>query len=258
MNKTNVVIIEEPVLGQKIKEALQIVQPDWKVELLPASIKDAVQWFCINDPTDILFVDTNLIDGNPFRLFERVRIKGVVIFISDTDKYALQAFSIDCLDYLVKPFTSERLEQTVLKYMRLIGYRHQDIDEHVDLPYGAPTFRMENKKYRTRVLVASKTKFIPIEVDDISYFFSQNRITYVTTFDGSRYTIDLPLSQLETELKPDCFYRINRQYILSAHAISKIEPFFNKKYTVTLKPEGETNIIVGCNKIAALKNWLDY
>ena len=259
MKKISVAIIEDEYPAMMwLEKLLKELRPEWEIALLPDSVEEAVDWFeCHNHP-ELIFMDINLTDGDSFRLIEEAQPQSVIIFTTAFDDYALQAFEVNSIDYLLKPFSRERLEQSIIKYEKLYATQESNRTNLPSIQEALKALQDGEKNFRSRVLISINQKLMTIKVSDIAYFYFEERTTYAVTFDGRKYIIDSTLYQLEKELDPDIFFRVNRQYILSVHSIQRIEPYFNNRYNVYAKPENPTNIVVSREKISQLKSWLSY
>lgn len=261
MSKINVAIIEDEYPAVRLLNRLvSELRPEWNIIILPETVKESVKWLNSNPHPDLIFLDINLADGDSFRLIEEAEPKSAIIFTTAYDLYAIRAFAVNSIDYLLKPITRERLEQAILKYERWHVDNTPALSplELLNIQEALQTITKKEKKYRTRFLISINQRLSALEVRDISYFYFEDRIVYAVTHNGNRHIVDVTLNQLEKELEPDNFYRVNRQFILSVQCIQKIEPYFNNRYIVNIKPGCDTQIIVSREKISALKSWLSY
>ena len=260
MNKIKAVIIEDEYPAARILDSMiKSVRPEWETEILPGNIEEAVEWFKVNEHPDIIFLDIQLTDGNSFMFIEQANPRSLIIFTTAYDEYAVRAFSVNSIDYLLKPVHKERLVEAIEKYERLIRKNSSEYMELLGLPeiMHALSVRKE-KKYRTRFLISGNEKFYTLLVSDIAYFYSENKTTFAVTKTNKNHIIDLPLNKLEEQLDEDCFFRVNRQFIFSIDSIRKLESYFLGKAVITVEPPFNSQIIVSREKVAALKCWLDY
>ena len=259
MSKIKVGIIEDEYPAARLLSSmLEDLRPEWNISILPGNIEDCVEWFAQNEHPDILFLDIHLTDGNSFLLIERAKPKSLIVFTTAYDEYAIRAFSVNSIDYLLKPVHCERLEAAILKFERFCNMDVQEYNQVLHLEEVLGSLTHKEKKFRTRFLISINGRLFSLKVNDVAYFFSENKLTYAVSFSGKKIIVDLPLNRLEDELDPDIFFRVNRQFILSVDAIKKIEPYFNNKYMVHIHPEFEGEISVSREKISLLKSWLDY
>lgn len=255
MNKLRVAIIEDEVPAARLLNSLVAsLRPGWTIEVLPGSVEEASAWFAVNDHPDLLFLDIRLSDGTSFDLLSKVRPSSAVIFTTAYDEYAIRAFSVNSIDYLLKPIDKERLADAIVKYETLT--RTQRPDDYLTMLLDA--LQSRGKQFRTRFLIAGVDRFRTLQVDDVAYFYSENKITTAVTHSGSQHIIDISLSRLEEQLDPDRFFRANRQVLLSIGAIERIEPYFNGKVSVTVRPPYKEKITVSEEKVPVFKMWLNY
>ena len=256
MNKLRVAIIEDEIPAARLLRSLVArLRPAWEIEVLPGSVEEAVQWFAGNPDPDLLFLDIQLADGTSFDLLSQVRPSSAVIFTTAYDEYAVRAFSVNSIDYILKPVDEERLAEAIARYESLRG-RMLPPDDYLDTLLEA--LQRREKRFRTRFLIAGTDRFLTLPVDDVAYFYSENKVTTAVTFAGRNHVVDLPLSRLEEQLDPDRFFRANRQVLLSVGAIDRIEPYFNGKVSVTVRPPHKEKITVSEERVPLFKTWLNY
>lgn len=259
MSKVKAAIIEDEYPAARLlRKMITEIRPEWEVELLPGNIEESVKWFSSHPHPDILFLDIQLTDGNSFSFIEQAHPESMIIFTTAYDEYAIRAFSVNSIDYLLKPIHRDRLEDALAKFERL---SYKATSEYRDLLNIEETLKSMNsceKRFRTRFLISLNNRLFTLQVSDVAYFFSENKITYAVTFAGKRNIIDFALNRLEEELDPDRFFRVNRQFILSVESIRKIEPFFNNKYLIQVQPAFDGEISISREKISLLKYWLNY
>lgn len=261
MNKIRAAIVEDELPAARLLESMVLeLRPQWDVVVLPGSIEEAAAWLAVNSHPDIMFLDIQLADGISFHLIEQAHPQSMIVFTTAYDEYAVRAFTVNSVDYLLKPVRKERLAEAIRKFERysaagcIAGLGSIfDAGEFLNaLSSGA------SRQYRTRFLVASGSRFSTLQVADIAYFRSEDKITYAVTRQGRSHIVDMTLSKLEEQLDPKIFFRVNRQFILSAASVCNIEPYFGGKWSVRVTPPCDRMIQVSREKIAALKMWLDF
>ncbi len=256
MNKLRVAIIEDEIPAARLLRSLVArLRPAWEIEVLPGSVEEAAQWFAGNPDPDLLFLDIQLADGTSFDLLSLVRPSSAVIFTTAYDEYAVRAFSVNSIDYILKPVDEERLAEAIARYETLRG-RILRPDDYLETLLDA--LQRREKRFRTRFLIAKVDRFLTLPVEEIAYFYSENKITTAVTFAGRSHIVDLPLSRLEEQLDPDHFFRANRQVLLSVGSIERIEPYFNGKVSVTVRPPHKEKITVSEERVPLFKAWLNY
>lgn len=258
MNKISVVIIEdEKPAARLLKSVVARIRPEWSVLLLPGSIEGATEWFAEHTHPDLILLDIQLADGNSFEFLEKARPTSTIIFTTAYDEYAIEAFRVNSIDYILKPVHEERLVEAFEKYeasFRRSATMQQAYLSNILESISTPA----TKRYRTRFLIIGVDKYTTLQVDEIAYFYSENKITTAVTHKGREQIIDLPLDKLTEQLDPNLFFRTNRQFIVGIHCIKKIEPYFNNKMSVSVVPPSRSVITVSREKMGAFKSWLNY
>lgn len=228
------------------------------VTILPGSVEKSVEWFNKNPHPDIVFLDIQLTDGISFTFIEQARPESTIIFTTAYDEYAIRAFAVNSIDYLLKPIDSVRLEEAIAKFEHLTTKYLVQEQKTTDLIDILQNIANPCKKYRTRFLISGEDKLFTLQVEDIAYFYSENKITFAVTKQNREHIIDLSLDRLMEQLNPDIFFRSSRQTVISINAIERIESYFLGKAILHVKPPFKDKIIVSRDKIPQLKLWLNY
>ena len=252
------IIEDEYPAARLLCNMLSSLRPEWEITLLPGTIEDSVRWFADNPHPDLLFLDIQLTDGNSFMFLEQAHPSSVIVFTTAYDEYAVRAFSVNSIDYLLKPISEERLRAALDKFERLSPDNITELNNIFDIK--GLIEELANRVppcFRTRFLITSVRHFYAIEVADIAYFYSEDKITFAVTKDGKRHVIDLSLGKLEEQLDNRLFFRVNRQFILSAESIRRIEPYNNNKLNIRISPASNGAIFISKEKITLLKMWLN-
>ncbi len=252
-----IVIVEDELHNRRMLEGmLQQLRPGWSVTDAFESVKETVEWLQGNAAPDLIFMDIQLVDGICFSIFEQVEVKSMVIFTTAYDEYAIQAFKVNSVDYLLKPIKETDLESAILKFE---SYK-QILDKSETKPDYADilnAIRNGEKKYRQRFLVAGADSYFKLDAKDIAYFYSENKVTFAVTFAGKEHIIDLSLDKLQDEIDPHLFFRANRQAIISIESVWKAETYFGGKLIVKLTSPLNQKITVSRLKATAFKKWVD-
>ncbi|SHE70235.1 LytR/AlgR family response regulator transcription factor [Pedobacter caeni] len=216
------------------------------------TVKEAIIWLKSNPAPSLIFMDIRLSDGLSFEIYKNVELQAPVIFTTAYDEYALQAFKVNSVDYLLKPIDKEALEQALQKFS--MQQRKPDYESMMQL-FG----QIQSKQviYRSRFLVTFRDQLISIAVEDIAYFGSAFKTTFLVTHKGEKHYISQTLEELEKEINPSLFFRITRQYLVCNAAVGKIHIFFNGKLKVELRPPAEEEVVLSRDKSIAFKEWLD-
>ena len=259
MNKITAVIIEdETPAARRLNKIINEIRPEWQVTILPGSVEKSVEWFNKNPHPDIVFLDIQLTDGISFTFIEQARPESTIIFTTAYDEYAIRAFAVNSIDYLLKPIDSVRLEEAIAKFEHLTTKYLVQEQKTTDLIDILQNIANPCKKYRTRFLISGEDKLFTLQVEDIAYFYSENKITFAVTKQNREHIIDLSLDRLMEQLNPDIFFRSSRQTVISINAIERIESYFLGKAILHVKPPFKDKIIVSRDKIPQLKLWLNY
>ncbi|MGL4993584.1 MAG: LytR/AlgR family response regulator transcription factor [Bacteroidales bacterium] len=257
MNSTFAVIIEdERPAARLLKSMIEKYRPEWRLQIIPGSVQEAIDWFQENEHPDLIFLDIHLSDGNSFEFITKSRPSSIIIFTTAFDEYAIQAFKVNSIDYILKPIKQERLIEAIDKYEALFP-RNRVNSDYLNNIIETIT-RPSQKRYRTRFLIYRSESFITLQVDDIAYFYSENRISTAVTHTAREFVVDLTLDKLSEQLDPHRFFRTNRQSIISIDSIVKVEPYFNNKLFVHIFPQSKVPITVSREKLSMFKEWLNY
>jgi two-component system, LytTR family, response regulator LytT len=251
----NIFIIEdEPLAVQKIAKMLVEVEPNTKVLGTADGIESSVEWLQNNPTPDLILVDIELCDGQSFEIFNLIEIQSPVIFTTSYDEYAIQAFRVNSVDYLLKPIKKDDLSRALQKYERF-NYQH---NAPIDISKLVSELKKQNapREFRSRFLVKQGQKLIPVEVDEIAYFYSEDGISFFVCFDRVKYIFDYSLEEIEQMIDPKLFFRISRQFILGVKSIIQIHNHFNGKLKLDLKPTNEREITVSRERVADFKAWM--
>lgn len=250
----NVLIIEdETAAAVNLKSILRSVMPDCNVIDVLESIEESVDFF--NDksqPTpDLVFMDIHLADGESFRIFDSVEIQAPIIFTTAYDEYALRAFKVNSIDYILKPIKADDLRHAIDKFTLLSGMERNDYKSRVN------TMIESSKRDSQRVfLVHFKDKIIPLSIDDVAFFYTSNEKVSAHTYSGERYVIDRTLEVLQSLLPDDEFFRANRQFIVARKAVKDIAVWFGSRLSLNLSIETPEKIIISKARVPEFKQWL--
>jgi DNA-binding LytR/AlgR family response regulator len=251
----NILIIEdEPQAAQRLEKLVKNLIPEATISATLDSVKKAVQWLKSNASPDLALMDVQLADGISFQIFEQVEVKCPVIFTTAYDAYALKAFKVNSVDYILKPVDKDELGVALAKVARLAGTESgtRQVLENIGL-----AVQMLMKKYKTRFVIKVGEHLRTIEVDDVRYFFSQDKATFCVTEDNRSLILDYTLEQLEEMIDPSQFFRISRKYLVRASAIQDIIAYTNSRLRLVIRGSQDNDIIVARERVQDFKNWLD-
>lgn len=251
-----VLIIEDEIPTQRYLSGLiEQLRPEWSILAFIESIEDAVKWLNQNPKPDLIFSDIQLADGVCFEIFKQVNVSSSVIFTTAYDEYAIQAFKVNSIDYLLKPIDPDALLLAIEKFEKLRSKQNPSITSE-QIQELTQSLSGGQVKYRQRFLANTADGFIKLNINDIAWFNSSNKTLSACTFKQKQYVIDQTLENLENQLDPTLFYRVNRQYILHIESVVKIENWFNGKLVVKTQPLADEKIVVSRDKARAFKEWL--
>ena len=247
-----VIIEDELVATQNLQRLISQVADDIQVIAVLQSVEESIDWFLLNQAPDVLFLDIHLADGSSFSIFEKVKIPCPIIFTTAYDEYALKAFEVNSIDYLLKPINHKNLERAVQK---LRGLQPAKIDNTEVIANVLAAFKQTNKVYKSNFLIPHKDKFIPLAIHRIACFYTENKMVKIITEDNQSYSLDSSLEDLYTQLDPALFFRANRQYIVSHKAIKDISVWFGSKVSINLTVAVPEKIIVSKARVSEFKAW---
>lgn len=225
-----------------------------QVNTLLHSVEESIQWFNCNTHPDLIFLDIQLSDGLSFEIFESTAIKSAVIFTNAYDEYALRAFKLNSIDYLLKPIDEDDLAIAISKFKNQF---QQNVISNLDFEaIKRMLINPVEKSYKKRFNVKVGHQLKVIAIEEVECFYSENKGTYLHTLDNRNYPLDTTLEQLETELNPQYFYRVSRKFIVQMDAIKEIQIFSNSRLKVILPTYKEDEVIVAREKVTDFKDWL--
>jgi DNA-binding LytR/AlgR family response regulator len=258
-----VLIIEDEELAvTKLRKTLETVDSTAEVVGVADSIRSSVSWLEQNPTPDLILMDIELADGQSFEIFDKVDVKSTVIFTTSYDEYALKAFKVNSVDYLLKPVQKEDLEAALNKLKNLKSMYGSNNNNSNSDPLNVDNLvkelkqKLQPKEFRKRFLVKHAQKLISIEVQDIAYFYSDGRLNFFKTNDNKKYVVDYTMDELEEMLDPDEYFRISRSFYVSIASIDQIHDYFGNRLLLNLKPAVDKESIVSREKVADFKKWM--
>ena len=252
-----VIIEDEPKIAENLILILIEIDSSISVIKILSSVKSSIEWLRVNQSScDLLFMDINLTDGLSFEIFNQIESNTPIVFLTAYDQYALDAFKVNGVDYILKPFDKTKIKQSLKKFKSLTQTASNPLNaeslQHLLEVVASKTITNKRKSY----LVYHQDKLIPLAVDDISWFYKSNQVTYACTISKKKYVIDDALDKIQNEVSSVNFYRANRQFIVSKNAIENIAIYFNGRLIVNILPKPDEKIIVSKAKATDFKNWL--
>jgi len=252
-----IIIEDESLIARELRSKIAAVATDVRIiETLP-SLKTAKKWFLQNAEPDLIFMDIQLSDGVSFELFEHFQLTCPVIFTTAYDEYAIRAFKVNGIDYLLKPIDNEELKGAIEKFRRHAADATKPPTNVQDLLKALQMPQSVAPMYKEKFIVSVRNNWLPVNTKDIACFMRDN-LNYMHTFNGDKYMLDFnTLEEVEELLDPKIFYRANRQCIVHIEAIQQVKPHENQKLTLTLKAPAKTEIDISREKAPAFKKWFD-
>lgn len=250
------IIEDEPLTARRMRQMIQACDDTIEVLDVLDSIETSVEWLCHNPAPDLIFMDIQLSDGLCFEIFNRVDLDSPVIFTTAFDEYAIQAFKVNSIDYLLKPVKKQDLESALQKFSRLKSQPSSSFNtsEIYDV---LKTMSLNQQVYKSRFLVKTGQAYIKLKCGQIAYFHSENKLTYIVLFSGKKYQTDYTMDQLERELNPGMFFRISRQFIVNVEAVESAHMYFGGALKLNINPSFHEDVIVSRRRASAFKEWMD-
>lgn len=252
------IIEDEPLAQQELRRLLTKCAPQVEVMACLDSVEDSVEWLTnAPQPPDLIFVDIQLSDGSSFDIFEQITVSVPVIFTTAYNEYALQAFRVNSIDYLLKPIEEEALGAALQK---LSSLKDQFGGKNANPAFSPQQLdsllRQPRAEYKTRFLttLGDRIRYVPVE--QIAYFFAEDNTVYVVTLDRKKYILDYTLDHLETLVDPKDFFRITRKYLTHIAAIGEVSRYFNSRLKVALVPATDDDILISRVRVPGFLAWM--
>ena len=251
---TILIIEDEEPAFRRLQKMLKELEPNHTMLNQIVSVSSAIKWFKENDAPDLIISDIQLSDGISFEVFKQVDIKCPIIFTTAYDQYAIEAFKVNSIDYLLKPVKKEELEKAVTKFKNLIPTTSAPaIDINKLLQSLQPA---SGTDYKKRFVVRYGEHIKTIDIEEVVYFYTEDKATFLCTKDARRFVIDFNLDTLDSILDPKIFFRINRQFIISIHSIAEMFAYSKSRVLIKLNPAAKHETIVSTERSADFKHWL--
>lgn len=244
------IIEDETAAAQNLSAILKEIAPDVEILDIIDTVVDSVEWFRSNPMPDLVFMDIHLSDGKSFRIFDSVKVDVPIIFTTAYDQYALEAFKVNGIDYILKPINEQDVSRAIDKWKMLTNADRSAYVERVDTM--AQTERVEQQTF----LVRFRDKIIPLSCDDIAFFYTSDERVSAYNFKGERYPIERTLEALQGILPQNLFFRANRQFIVSREAVKDISVWFGSRLLLNLTLETPEKIIISKARVPEFKAWL--
>ncbi len=243
------IVEDETAAYENLVDILKEIDSTINVEGNTESITQTIQWLQTHPAPDLILMDIHLSDGSAFSIFDNIEVEIPIIFTTAYDEYAIEAFKVNSIDYLLKPIKVEELERSLHKFKR---WTQTEVIQYLSrLTQLAPSPR-----YKDKLLIPVKDKLIPIDLHEVSYFYTTDKSTRICMKDGKSYPYSKTLEQIFTSLNPIDFYRANKQFIIARNSVKNITIWFDSRLLLTLDIESPERIYISKNKAAEFKLWL--
>ncbi len=252
--KKVVIIEDETIAAQRLASLLADVSPESVVEQVLQSVEDTVEWFSGHAFPDIVFMDIHLADGNAFRIFDKVTFPCPIIFTTAYDQYALQAFKVNSIDYLLKPIRKEDLQRALDKWAAFTKDGSKNIDNQ-QFDALLEMLGRQTRRHPSYFLIPLKDKLVPLAVSEIACFYLEDKVSRALTYSGKTVVIGKPLDVIAEQLDPALFFRANRQFVVAHKAIEGITVWFGGKLRLTLSAPAPEDIIISKQRVPEFKEW---
>lgn len=245
------IVEDEESAAKRLQKMVTEALPEAVIAANLGSVTATIEWLKTNPRPDLAFFDIHLADGNSFEIFKAVPVECLVIFTTAYNQYALEAFKVNSIDYLLKPVKKEELQRAIEKFRKLHFQAAPAIDIQKLLSSIQPS-----AGYKERFVIRYGEHMKTIQTSEIAYFYTENRISFAVLREGRRYAVDHNLDQLEEMLNPKQFFRINRQFIIGYDSITEMLTYSKSRVLVKLNPPTKEDTIVSTERSGAFKSWL--
>ena len=252
-----ILIVEDEELAVK-KLHKMLISLDREIEVVANtdSIASSVEWLQQNPRPDLILMDIELSDGQSFEIFNQVEVKSPVIFTTSYDEYALKAFKVNSVDYLLKPIQKEDLAAALEKYKKMFASSTASSPINMEELVKELQQKLQPKEFRKRFLVKNVQKLVSIETGEIAYFYSDGRLNFFKTLDNKKYVVDYTMDELEEMLDPEKYFRISRSFYVSINSVEQIHDYFGNRLILTLQPPVDKEALVSREKVTEFKKWM--
>jgi len=253
----NVLIIEdEPLAQQELIRLLEQQDASIVVNDCIDSVEESVRYLGSQEAPDQIFMDIQLSDGMSFEIFNLIEVKPPVIFTTAFDEYAIKAFKVNSIDYLLKPVDEDELSNALKKYYKWKSSQKED-NAFFSKSQLEEVLGLYKPSYKNRLVVRLGDRIKHVEAVNIAYFYTEDKVSFLITREGERFIINYSLEQLQGMMNPVDFYRLNRKYIANISAIDTIDKYFNSRLKIGLKPAVEDDVLISRTKVTDFLNWLE-
>jgi DNA-binding LytR/AlgR family response regulator len=249
----NVLIIEdEEPAALRLQKLLKSLDPDIEILGIKDTVESAVKWFENHSQPDLIMLDIQLGDGLSFDIFRQTKVDSYVIFTTAYDEYAVKAFELNSIDYLLKPVDEKKLLHSIQKFRKF-----HPLEQKVDIGKLIETIESRKEKFKKRFVVSIANKIKVVDTGDVAFFYSKEKNTFLCTFENRHYPLEFSLDHLENIVDPELFFRVNRQYMVNFRTISKIDILSKSRIRIETNPRTGEEILISSARTAEFRQWLD-
>jgi DNA-binding LytR/AlgR family response regulator len=250
----NVLIVEDEIhTAKNLAKNIKLIEPQTNILQIIDSVEDAIDFFKQKNEIDLIFMDIQLSDGISFDIFKEIEIDIPLIFTTSFNEYAIKAFEVNSIDYLLKPIEPKNLEKSLEKFHKKTSKEKSNPNFEALLTL----INQQNKEFKSRFLVKTPKGLQTIAIADLAYFYIENQIVFLKTKEAKRHIIDIKLEEIESSIDPKMFFRLSRQCIANIESIKEIHNYFNNTLKIELNPPLDQEIIVSRYRVKDFKEWLD-
>jgi two-component system LytT family response regulator len=245
------IIEDEKPAAEKLQKSLQKTEFNPEVIAVLKDVESSVEWFNNHSCPDLVFMDIELTDGNSFTIFEKTIVSCPVIFTTAYDDYWQKAFEHNSIDYLLKPVRQEKLDAALSKYDTLKKHFNENFRQMIDF-HREPS----SGEFRKRFLVKRGADYISIKTEDVAYFYATHKLICLVEHSGQKFILDQSLSDIEKQLNPALFYRVNRKFLVNMNAIKKIRAYGKSKLILEIEPPVNEEVLISQENVMPFKEWM--
>jgi len=243
------IVEDETAAYENLLEIISEIDPSIEIAGYTEGVSQTVLWLQTNQSPDLILMDIQLSDGSAFSIFKSIHLEVPIIFTTAYDEFAIEAFKVNSIDYLLKPIKVVEMRRAIEKFRK---WSRQDVLHYItNLNQLAPLIR-----YKDKILVPFKDKLLPVDMKEISFFYTTNKNTSIYLRNGRNYAYSKTLEQIEGTLNPSEFIRANKQFIISRHSVKNITIWFDSRLLITLDIEPPERLYISKNKAAEFKTWI--
>jgi DNA-binding LytR/AlgR family response regulator len=244
------IVEDETAAYENLVDILREINPGIEVMGNTESVSQTIQWLRTNPLPDLILMDIHLSDGSAFSIFDAIEVETPIIFTTAYDEYAIEAFKVNSIDYLLKPVKSDELERALQKFSK---WQHTDIAEYLSrMTQLTPAPR----RYRDKLLIPVRDRLLPVNLHEVSCFYTTDKMTRIFLKNGTSYPLSKTLEQIAASLNPADFCRANKQFLIARHSVKNITIWFDSRLLITLDTEVPERIYISKNKAAEFKTWI--